>query len=165
MNPIPFLKALPWKWIALAAAVVALWFGVRAWIAGIAEKARTEQADADAAAVKTAQDAATIAQTQAARATETGYARGTKEANDALQPALDDYRSRIDAYVIRVRQAKADKGGTSGTGDLPGTSNAPYVADEPGDGAWVSVGDMRICADNTGRLVNAKSWADETFPR
>lgn len=140
-----------WPALAIAGLLIAGWL----YIGHVDRTARAEQKAADYAAVEKAEAAAKLAHTEAARAKEQGYAKGTKDANDALAPKLDGYRGQLADYVARLRD-QAAQGATGGRSNLPGAPRGTNLADSADPLPLMD--DLERCNEAVARLENAQDW-------
>lgn len=147
-----WLAPFAMKGAAIAGVLLALWL----YIGHVERSARASQKAIDGTAVREAQLQAKINAVEKARAVEAAYVQGTKDANDALLPAMDAANDSLARYLARLRP-QADPGG-AGRAGLPTTADAADIVDRA-DQAAVLADDLRICTENTVRLRNAQDWA------
>lgn len=145
-------KLLPY--IKGAAVLIAIVMAAKLYIAHVDRTARAEQKAADAAEVSRARSEAKAADLENARLKEAAYAKGTKEANDALLPQLEAARAGLADYARRLRAQAAQ--GSSGGADMPGASDRANVAD--GADPLPLMDDLDRCTEAVTRLKNAQDW-------
>lgn len=119
----------------------------KATVAGY--RAAQAQATADAYAAKVAEEVRT-------RALQEKFDHDLAQARATAGALADNY---IAAHGVQYGQAL---GSAPGGANLPGTAPAAPVTNGPGAGAVVvGADDIKICTDNTVRLLNGHAWALE----
>ena len=132
----PFLTLLNWRWLAAAVLVAAL-LGThfRAWQAGSAST--QAKWDAQTAAQKVAQTAATLALVQAAQETERSLQASAEKLRKAKNAEINDVATKladaVDSLRNRPSRAAVESGvpATAGVGDAgPGCRPAQLFAED-----------------------------------
>lgn len=140
------------KGLAIAGVLAALWF----YIGHVERSAREDQKRLDAAAITAAGRRADLAASQDARRIEAAYAQGTKDANDALLPAMAAANDSLTGYLAELRRSLRAPGGAR-PGDLPGPADRSDIADGP-DRLSILDADLKKCTAIAVRLGNAQDW-------
>lgn len=145
-------KLLPY--IKGAALLIAIVMAAKLYIAHVDRTARAEQREADAAEVKDAEREAKAKDLENARLKEAAYAKGTREANDALLPQLEAARAGLADYARRLRAQAAQGGG--GGADMPGAADRADLADSTDPLPLMD--DLDRCTEAVTRLKNVRDW-------
>lgn len=148
---------LPWGLILkLGGGLVAagaLWFGISHVIGGI----RADERGKVTAEFTDAEQKAEIADLKRTLADERKRAGITERKNEDLARDMVADRAGLSAYLDRLRRSLGS-GGAQGAGAF----QAAATAGEPGEAGGVPiVDDLRICTENTRRLLNAQGWYQE----
>lgn len=145
-------KLLPY--IKGAALVIAIVISGYLYIQHVDRTARAKQRAADAAEVSRVRDEAKAKDLENARLKEAAYAKGTKEANDALLPELEAARAGLADYARRLRAQAAQGGG--GGADMSGTSGSADIVDSADPLPLMD--DLEKCTEAVTRLKNVRDW-------
>ena len=146
-------------WLIKAGAAIGAIVGLGLYILHVEQKASSEQRAADRQAIERAQSAQTIADLRRTAAVGRERTSITENSNDVLSSALADARARAAAYLERMRDEDAQRGGDRA--DLPRLPGGAARADGSGEAADFSEADRDICIENTVRLQNARDWYRE----
>ena len=156
--PLTILTKLPWRWIALALAVLALVLGIERCGYTRGRHSRDAEvaaltgtiANMKAASAKAAAD--NIAHVQAV---ETRDEQIRQEQTNALSTQITDARAAAARYASMHHPA-ADQG-HAGDGRVPQAADAAGAVAGASAEAVVPAADLDICAENT---VKAQGWWD-----
>lgn len=152
------LSATQLALIALGASTAFLWANAAGWKAR-AQACATGRA-ADRKAYTDAQAAARARALAEKRATELRNKQLKKDADNALDTARRDAERGLAEY-IRLHKRPAQ--GAARRPDLSGAPAVAKIGNRPGESAvldGVAAEDIKICTENTTRLMNVKDWAD-----
>jgi hypothetical protein len=151
MIPLPW--GLIWKVGGGIAAAGLLWFGVSHVVGNI----RADERQEVTAEFTDAEQKAEIADLKRTLADERKRAGITEKKNEELARDMAADRVGLDAYLDRLRRSIA-AGRTEGSG----ASQDAAGSGELGEAGGVPlVDDLRICTENTRRLLNAQGWYAE----
>ena len=162
-DSLAFAKRLPpWVYYALAAVIAAGLIYRAGWNARD-EKADSEQAQMVAAYEQAQAEALRLA-IAAREAQEARYRDLAKRIDTDAQDARNQAADAVTRYIVRNRVQPCTVGSAGST--TPASTEGGSASGSVGTGApaivdavAVSEADIRICTDNTARLVAAREWA------
>ena len=117
-----------------------------------------EAARDELATFQAAQREATAKAIAARKAEEARHIQRAERIDREADTLKADYRARTDGYVSRMRCPSNQASGTVATSPNQDTGSADSSGGAP-ELVAVIADDLRICADNTGRLEKAREWA------
>ncbi|MCZ4341505.1 hypothetical protein O4H52_07830 [Sphingomonadaceae bacterium G21617-S1] len=143
-------------WLRIAGPIAAL--GLVGWgISAFLGSVRSDERGKVTSEFTIAEQKADILELQRTLAEERKRSTITEQKNEDLARDMAADRAGLAAYVDRLRKSIA-VGGLQG----PGAGQAAGAAGEPGAAGGVPLlDDLRICTDNTRRLLNAKAWYED----
>lgn len=154
-----------WPYIGAAALLAGLGMGATLFLRHVEHQGELRQAALDQKILdKLKADIAT--QTAAALAADQKHAaevkaardQATTEANNALLPHLDTYRSALARYVSLHRAPSGSGQGGGAVQSVSGPAGGPDLADSTSANTIVSEADVETCADAVARLQNVQTW-------